>query len=76
MNTCYFIKYILLHNFYKIKKTIQLNDFTLGLSIFILYNQFENVWLGWQDSNLRMPESESSALPLGYTPIEQINGDS
>ena len=25
-------------------------------------------WLGWKDSNLRMLESESSALPLGYTP--------
>ncbi len=26
-------------------------------------------WLGWQDSNLRMPESKSGALPLGYIPI-------
>lgn len=25
-------------------------------------------WLGWKDSNLRMEDSESSALPLGYTP--------
>ena len=25
-------------------------------------------WLGWQDSNLRMAESKSAALPLGYTP--------
>ena len=27
------------------------------------------IWLGWQDSNLRMPESKSGALPLGDTPI-------
>ena len=26
-------------------------------------------WLGWQDSNLRMPESKSGALPLGDIPI-------
>ena len=25
-------------------------------------------WQGWQDLNLRMLESKSSALPLGYTP--------
>ncbi len=26
-------------------------------------------WQGWQDLNLRMPESKSGALPLGDTPI-------
>ena len=26
-------------------------------------------WLGWLDLNQRMAESESAALPLGYTPI-------
>ena len=26
------------------------------------------IWLGWQDLNLRMTESKSVALPLGYTP--------
>ena len=26
-------------------------------------------WLGYKDSNLGMAESESAALPLGYTPI-------
>ena len=26
-------------------------------------------WLGWQDSNLRMPESKSGALPLGDIPL-------
>ena len=28
-----------------------------------------NVWLGWQDSNLRMTESKSVALPLGDIPM-------
>ena len=27
------------------------------------------VWLGWQDSNLRMPGSKPGALPLGDSPI-------
>ena len=26
-------------------------------------------WLGWMDSNHRMRESKSRALPLGYTPM-------
>ena len=25
-------------------------------------------WLGWEGSNLRMPESKSGALPLGDIP--------
>ena len=29
----------------------------------------EPSWLGWQGSNLRMRESKSRALPLGYTPL-------
>ena len=32
-------------------------------------------WLGWQDSNLRMLESKSSALPLGDIPISWHAGD-
>lgn len=28
----------------------------------------EKSWLGWKDSNLRMPVPKTSALPLGYTP--------
>ena len=28
-------------------------------------------WLGWLDSNQRMRESKSRALPLGYTPISE-----
>jgi hypothetical protein len=29
-----------------------------------------NFWLGREDSNLRMAESKSAALPLGYAPPE------
>ena len=35
------------------------------------------MWLGYEDSNLGMPESESGALPLGDTPSVQrylVNG--
>ena len=32
------------------------------------------LWLGWQDLNLRMTESKSVALPLGYTPIKRKMG--
>ena len=28
-------------------------------------------WLGWLDSNQRMRESKSRALPLGYTPMKR-----
>ena len=42
-----------------------------------MYSSFL-IWLGWQDSNLRVRESKSLALPLGYTPIVirvfKING--
>ena len=31
--------------------------------------QLAPTWLGWLDSNQRMRESKSRALPLGYTPI-------
>ena len=30
------------------------------------------IWLGYLDSNQEMTESESVALPFGYTPIERI----
>jgi hypothetical protein len=35
------------------------------------YNINDSGWLGREDSNLRMAESKSAALPLGYTPIAQ-----
>ena len=31
-----------------------------------------SLWLGWQDLNLRMPESKSGALPLGDIPISSV----
>ena len=31
------------------------------------------VILGWEDSNLRMAESKSAALPLGDTPTDNID---
>ena len=30
-------------------------------------------WLGREDSNLRMAESKSAALPLGYAPSQAAN---
>ena len=35
-------------------------------------NQRDNYWLGREGSNLRMAESKSAALPLGYAPIGPI----
>ena len=32
-----------------------------------------NVWQGWLDSNQRMRESKSLALPLGDTPVRKKN---
>ncbi len=32
------------------------------------------MWLGYEDSNLGMPESESGALPLGDTPTGGYDG--
>ena len=62
-----------------IKKLVQ-NNFpdvspqllTLNHSIFVqkkTLNFLKVFWLGWWDSNTRMPESKSGALPLGYSPI-------
>src|SRR6266542_2418705 len=34
------------------------------------YRDTRTGWLGREDSNLRMPESKSGALPLGYAPID------
>jgi hypothetical protein len=32
-----------------------------------------NEWLGWQDSNLRMPVPKTGALPLGDTPTSEYD---
>ena len=31
------------------------------------------LWLGWRDLNPRVAESESDALPLGYTPLYVVS---
>ena len=36
----------------------------------------EKNWLGWQDSNLRMPVPKTGALPLGDTPAVPLLGES
>ena len=36
------------------------------------YRDTRTGWLGREDSNLRMPESKSGALPLGYAPKPQV----
>ena len=35
----------------------------------ILWKLLQKKWLGWEDSNLRVQDPESRALPLGYTPL-------
>ena len=41
------------------------------LSYWVIFNfrMFSVKWQGWLDSNQRVRESKSLALPLGYTPI-------
>jgi hypothetical protein len=34
-----------------------------------LQNEIRSSWLGWRDSNPRMPEPEPGALPLGDIPL-------
>ena len=38
---------------------------TIKIKACLIYGKH---WLGWKGSNLRMSESKSDALPLGYTP--------
>ena len=45
------------------------NDGSRWLSAFLSRAELAPTWLGWQDSNLRMPESKSGALPLGDIPL-------
>ncbi len=40
----------------------------LKTAAYLSLNYYGNKWLGWQDSNLRMPIPKTGALPLGYTP--------
>ena len=40
------------------------------------FSENKNAWLGREDSNLRMGESKSPALPLGDAPIDCLeNGE-
>ena len=39
------------------------------LSYWVIFNIFVKKWQGWLDSNQRVRESKSLALPLGYTPV-------
>ncbi len=32
-------------------------------------NELRSIWLGWRDSNPRMPGPEPGALPLGDIPL-------
>ena len=32
--------------------------------------ELRSLWLGWRDSNPRMPAPKAGALPLGDTPIQ------
>ena len=36
------------------------------------FSKNKNAWLGREDSNLRMVESKSTALPLGDAPIDCV----
>ena len=36
------------------------------------FSKNKNAWLGREDSNLRMVESKSTALPLGDAPIGRL----
>ncbi len=51
------------------KKSLLGRDmFDLNIKIKKSHANMRFFWQGWQDLNLRMPESKSGALPLGYTP--------
>ncbi len=34
-----------------------------------LKTEIRSIWLGWRDSNPRMPGPEPGALPLGHIPL-------
>ena len=43
-----------------------------GIKISRSKADFAPTWLGWRDSNPRVTESKSVALPLGYIPIHRL----
>ena len=57
---------------------LELGGQKLRYSLAEPFASFENLgsykeWLGWQDSNLRMPIPKTGALPLGYTPTNEVS---
>jgi hypothetical protein len=38
-----------------------------------LFEALKPIWLGRQDSNLRMPVPKTGALPLGHAPMNRLN---
>lgn len=38
-----------------------------------LKKALRSIWLGRQDSNLRMPVPKTGALPLGHAPTNRLN---
>ena len=52
------------------QQTWQERRFHNGGGVFFMLQFWEGgyFWLGREDSNLRMAESKSAALPLGYAP--------
>ena len=43
-----------------------------SMPLWCLILNFKERWLGREGSNLRMVESKSTALPLGYAPIVRL----
>ena len=60
------------HAVYKINNVNIFFTFIISLQPcgnFFQYSLNAFIYLGWQDSNLRMPGSKPGALPLGDTPL-------
>jgi hypothetical protein len=43
-------------------------NFDLSENRFVYFSPLGEVWLGREDSNLRVPVPKTGALPLGYAP--------
>lgn len=77
---CAILQTVVLEHFFKISKNCQSLTFWSCNNTWFCCEQRKKIpkwylfkWLGWQDLNLRMKESKSFALPLGYTPIKQLH---
>ena len=67
----YLIKEIIPKNEYKCNNNFKFYDYKTKKSQKPIMSRFEEFfcWLGWMDSNHRMTESKSVAVPLGYIPL-------